>query len=151
MSDTPTVDPTSWIGQLTGTPAGALAGVSPQMFLQVLQDIVRALNAQTAALNTLLPLGTTILAASSVALPVGAAGTLHVSNTTGAPITITLPTSPTLNQSIAAIDIAGNAAVHTITFNTADASLIEGNATYDFVNNYQAATFVWNGVGWSVL
>lgn len=84
-------------------------------------------------------------------LPAGTTGTLFINNGSAAPITITLPVGVITGQNIDAKDIAGNANTYNITFNCSDGSLIDGAAISVFLIDYQAASFRWNGTGWSIL
>lgn len=97
------------------------------------------------------PSETTTVVAGSVALDEGVTGTVFVQNAAAAAITITLPPSPTLNQTVDGVDAAGNAATYTIHWEADSGALINGAATYDFTLDYQSASFRWNGTQWTVV
>ena len=71
-------------------------------------------------------------------------------DTTNGPITITLPTFPTLGTTISIVD-SGNASVNNITVSP-DGKFINGEpADITIAGNYGAATFVSDGINWTVL
>jgi hypothetical protein len=83
----------------------------------------------------------------SGALPVGSAGDVSIANITAAPITITLPPSPTLGQALKFKDTAGNAGTYTITLVPA-AGTIDGNTNYQLMSNYMSVELYWMGTQW---
>lgn len=71
-------------------------------------------------------------------------------DTTNSPVTITLPVFPTLGTTISIVD-GGNASVNNITVDP-DGKAINGElASITIAGNYGAATFVSDGVNWTVL
>lgn len=97
------------------------------------------------------PAETTTVVAGTIALDEGLTGTIFVENAAAAAITITLPPSPTLNQTLDCVDASGNAATYTIHWEGDSGALINGAATYDFSLDYQSASFRWNGTQWIVV
>lgn len=87
--------------------------------------------------------GTTALAANTT-------GAVFVQNGSAAPITITLPASPVMDQTITIVDVTGNAATYTITLVGAAGATINDHATYPLTMNYAAITVRWNGTKWVV-
>jgi uncharacterized repeat protein (TIGR01451 family) len=84
---------------------------------------------------------------SSTPLPVGSAGDVSISNVAAAPITITLPPSPTLGQTLKFKDTAGNAGTYTITLVSASGT-IDGNTNYQMMSNYMSVELYWMGTQW---
>jgi hypothetical protein len=82
-------------------------------------------------------------------LPPGAAGDINIRNSTGAPITITLPTNPAAGQTLRLKDLLGNASTFPITV-LASGSVIDGNPSFVMFQDYQAAELYWAGTGWGV-
>jgi hypothetical protein len=97
------------------------------------------------------PSETTTVVGGTVALSAGTTGTVFVDNAAGAAITITLPPTPILNQTVDGVDSAGNAATYTIHWVGDSGSLITGVATYDFTLDFQSASFRWSGTEWAVV
>jgi hypothetical protein len=83
----------------------------------------------------------------STVLPVGSAGDVSINNIAAAPITITLPASPTLGQALMFKDAAGNAGTYPITIVSAAGS-IDGNASYQLMSNYMSVELYWMGSQW---
>jgi hypothetical protein len=77
-------------------------------------------------------------------LPVGFSGDVNIRNGTGAALTVTLPTSPTLGQTLRFKDALGNAGAHTITI----AGPIDGFVNYSLYSNYMALELSWLGSQW---
>jgi hypothetical protein len=88
-----------------------------------------------------------ITVGSGGALPAGSAGDVSINNVAGVPITITLPPSPTLGQTLKFKDTAGNAGTHPITLVSA-AGTIDGNANYLMMSNYMSVEVYWMGTQW---
>lgn len=129
---------------LAGTPPATLGDAASAVWVhQVAEALYLSLLGGTQAQFTSVT--------ATTALPVGATGTLFINNGAAAAITITLPVGVVTGNNIDAKDIAGNANAYNITFNCSDGSLIDGAATFVFTLDYQAASFRWNGTGWSVL
>jgi hypothetical protein len=79
-------------------------------------------------------------------LPAGMHGDINIRNGTGAAISITLPPSPTLGQSLAIKDVLGNATSYPIAL----VGPIDGGAGFILFQNYQAVELYWSGSQWSV-
>jgi hypothetical protein len=122
-----------------------VSNTSPrQKEIDVLVDVVDSL-------NVVVPPGeppVTEIVSADTTLPVGFAGAVLVQNVTNAPITITLPSSPTLGQTITAADAAGNAGTNTIHWQGAGGTQINGIALYDFTLDFQSVIFQWAGSQW---
>lgn len=79
-------------------------------------------------------------------LPAGAAGYIYVNNNTLAPISITLPPTPGVGQTLTIKDIAGNASTYPITIiGGAD---IEGEPTLTMGYNYNWVEITFTGAEW---
>ena len=87
---------------------------------------------------------------ATTAMAVNTNGLVFVRNGTAAAITVTLPPSPVLGQTLNTTDDLGNAGTYTITFQGAAGALIGGDATFRFTADNQAAEFVWGGTQWAV-
>jgi hypothetical protein len=88
-----------------------------------------------------------IVVSGSGPLPAGSAGDVNINNVTGGPITITLPSSPTLGQVLRLKDVAGNAGTRSITLVPA-AGTIDGNTSYQLVYDFGALELYWMGTQW---
>jgi hypothetical protein len=84
-------------------------------------------------------------------LPLGFAGRIYVENGSSAPLTITLPVTPTEGQRIAPVDINGNAATYPITYAGAVGDNIYASPTFVSDVNYDDLIFEWVGDHWIVL
>lgn len=89
--------------------------------------------------------------AATTALAAGTTGSVNISNGAGAPITITLPPLPILDQTLNLKDVLGNAETFNITIQGAAGATIDGATTFTFSQNFQASAFKWTGAQWSVL
>lgn len=72
-------------------------------------------------------------------------------DTTGGPVTITLPASHTVGDWFTVKDAGGAAATNAITVDPADADTIDGAATYSIASNYEAITVISNGTNWFII
>jgi hypothetical protein len=89
----------------------------------------------------------TITVNGSVTLPTGKEITVNINNTTGGPITLTLP-SPTLpDQTYKFKDVAGNAGTYPITI-AATAAYIDNASSYLLLSNYMSIELYWTGALW---
>jgi hypothetical protein len=79
-------------------------------------------------------------------LPAGTHGDINIRNSTGAVMSITLPPTPTLGQSLMFKDVLGNASTHPIIIS----GPIDGGTTYTLFSDYQAAELYWSGSQWGV-
>lgn len=70
---------------------------------------------------------------------------VYVNNTSGAPINIYLPTTPSSRQEIWVKDIIGNASTYNITI----VGVIDYATNPVIGSNYGGALIKWNGSGWS--
>lgn len=95
-----------------------------------------------------LPASPVFSVSASFALPFGATGTVNINNQAGAPITITLPPNPVLDQSLKFKDVGGNASTYTITIVSPDSSTIDLNPNYNLVSDYMAIELYWMGTQW---
>lgn len=64
--------------------------------------------------------------------------------------TLVLPASPVLGQTHIVKDAAGTAGSANVSV-FASGSTVDGQASIDLVNNYEALGFIWNGDGWSII
>jgi hypothetical protein len=141
-----------------GTPGLAymvsfLATVAPTQRLKeidILVSINQPVNSSMIS-STTVPAQSVTVVSNTISLTAGTTGSVNVSNTAVAPIGITLPPTPVLDQTINAKDVGLNAATFPVTWLGAGGSLIDGQSTFVFNQNGQAATFKWTGSGWSVL
>lgn len=70
---------------------------------------------------------------------------------TGSPTTIQLPSSPVLGQEIVVKDGKGDAVTNNISVIALGGISIDGLPEISINRNYQSFTFVYDGVGWSIL
>jgi hypothetical protein len=84
---------------------------------------------------------------SSTVLPFGAAGDVSIANGTAAPVTVTLPPTPTMGQALKFKDTAGNAGTYPVTIVSA-AGTIDGNPNYLLMSNYMSVELYWMGTQW---
>lgn len=84
---------------------------------------------------------------STTTLTTGFNGFVSVGNTTSAPITVTMPSSPTTSQKITIKDIVGNASLYPITI-SGGAALIEGASTLVLTYNYSWVDLIYTGSKW---
>lgn len=84
-------------------------------------------------------------------LPYGFAGKVYVDNTSAAPLTVTLPPSPTLGDAIDIKDVPGNAMTYNITVISPDGSLIDDMASYLIAYGFGNIGVEWSGSRWSIL
>jgi hypothetical protein len=84
----------------------------------------------------------------SVTLPAAVEASVNINNTSAAPITVTLPASPTLDQVYKLKDVAGNAGTFVITVVGSGGSTIDGNPNYQLVSNYMSLELYWTGALW---
>lgn len=75
--------------------------------------------------------------------------TIYLVDTSGGSLTLTLP-NITLGMIIEVIDQTGDAATNPITIDTADAALINGQATWTMSTNREALRFVAGSSNWSL-
>jgi hypothetical protein len=92
-----------------------------------------------------------IIVNGSQTLPLGYSGRVYVENTSGAPITVTLPIAPTQLQRVAPVDISGNAGIYPITYAAAPGDNIHGFPTFVSDINYDDLIFEWVGNHWIAL
>lgn len=83
----------------------------------------------------------------STDLPFGFSGRVYVENTTSAPLTVTLPPSPSLGQSVLIKDILGNCATWPITV-VGGASTIEDQPTLVMSYNYNWVELSFTNTQW---
>lgn len=101
--------------------------------------------------STTVPAQSVTVVSATAALVAGTTGSVNVNNTSGAPITITLPPTPVLDQTINAKDVGRNAGTNAITWQGAAGALIDGAATFIWGVSGAADQFKWTGSGWSIL
>lgn len=87
----------------------------------------------------------------SYVLPLGFAGRIYIENSSGAPITLTLPPTPTEYQRVAPVDINGNAATYPVTVVGATGDLIYGGSSFVMDMNYDDLIFEYDGSHWIIL
>jgi hypothetical protein len=92
-----------------------------------------------------------IIVNSSQTLPMGYNGRVYVENTSGAPITVTLPIAPTQLQRVAPVDIYGNAGQYPITYAAAPGDGIYGQPNFISDIAYDDLIFEWVGNDWIIL
>jgi hypothetical protein len=92
-----------------------------------------------------------IIVNNSQTLPMGYSGRVYVQNTSGAPITVTLPITPTQLQRIAPVDITGNAGTYPITYAGAAGNLVYTGPSFTTDINFDDLIFEWTGAHWIVL
>jgi chitinase len=88
-----------------------------------------------------------IVVNTTTTLATGFTGFVRVENTTGIPITVTLPASPTPNQVVTLKDSAGNSSDDAITI-SGNGNSIDGVATLLLNYNYSFAELTYTGVQW---
>lgn len=93
---------------------------------------------------------TPITVNSSYSIPNGTNSYVMVNNTSGFPISITLPPNPVNGQIEVIKDVGGNASVYNITVNPFSGT-IDGLASFIMTSNYQSVTFYYNGSFWSII
>ena len=84
---------------------------------------------------------------STTTLTTGFRGFVRAENNTSAPITITLPASPTAGQTVTIKDMLGNAGNWAITV-AGNGQTIEGMATLVISFNYGWLDLIYTGVQW---
>jgi hypothetical protein len=142
-----------------GTPAlsyavsfTALAGLSRRRRLvDILMVIDKPLNPNMVGLSDTSPTVFPLYIHTSTILPLGFAGNIYVDNTSGGPITITLPLAPITGDRIMIKDITGNAMTYNTTVNTADGSLIDDTPTYVIAFDFGNLGIEWTGARWSIM
>jgi hypothetical protein len=92
-----------------------------------------------------------IIVNGSQTIPMGYNGRVYINNTSGAPITVTLPITPTQLQRVAPVDIGGNAATYPITYSGAPGDLIYTVASFVSDISYDDLIFEWTGAHWIIL
>lgn len=97
--------------------------------------------AATVAADPVMP-PTTLVVTTSTVLSDTFAGVVLVEQ--AAPVTVTLPPSPTVGQAVTVKDALGQAATYAITI----AGLIEGVSGMTISFNYGWASLTWAGAGW---
>ena len=73
-------------------------------------------------------------------------------DTTGGPVTVTLPASVSLasGKQLVIKDEGGSAGVNNITIATSNGALIDGSSSIKLVSNYGAINLYYNGSGWHI-
>jgi hypothetical protein len=100
--------------------------------------------------TSLLPgFGTPVTVTGSTTLPTAAVLSVNVNNTSGAPITITLPAATVNDQTYMIKDVAGNAATYGITIHPTTGT-IDGKPDFYMYENYQAIELYWAAGLWGV-
>jgi len=84
---------------------------------------------------------------STTALPAGTAGLIYISNASGVAMSVTLPPSPVLGQTLTIKDITGTATEHPITIIGGSAN-IEGQPTLVMNYNYNWVELTFTGAQW---
>lgn len=77
----------------------------------------------------------------------GFTGFVRVENTTSAPMTVTLPATPTAGQTLTVKDMSGNAGTYPITV-AGGAATIEGAASIVIRSNWGWVSLIHTGVQW---
>jgi hypothetical protein len=95
--------------------------------------------------------GQPIIVNGSTTIPMGYNGRVYVQNTSGAPIIVTLPITPTQLQRVAPVDITGNAGAFPITYQGAPGNTIYAASSFVSDINYDDLIFEWTGAHWIVL
>ena len=83
----------------------------------------------------------------TTALPAGTAGYVYVSNVTLMPMSVTLPPSPVLGQTLTIKDIAGNCGTYPITV-IGGSAMIEDQPTLVMNYNYNWVQITFTGAQW---
>lgn len=86
-----------------------------------------------------------IVVNSTTTLTTGFTGYVRVENTTSAPMTVTLPASPTAAQEITIKDSSGNAGTYAI---VVSAAAIEGGTSLTINTNWGWVDLVYTGTRW---
>ena len=90
-----------------------------------------------------------IIVTGNTNLPLDYNGQVYIQNTSGGPITITLPVAPTQLQRVAPVDILGNASLFPVTIAGAlPADKIYTSPTYVIDVDYDDLIFEWEGDHW---
>lgn len=113
---------------------------SGSYILQYLRDFMVSVAAGTATTSRTATGSTTMLASDSV---------IFMNQTAAA--TVTLVSSPVLNQMIYIKDISGNAVTNNITIDPPGSVTVDGNLTFLLNNNYASVTLIFNGTNWNIL
>jgi hypothetical protein len=90
---------------------------------------------------------TMIVVNNTTTLTTGFTGFVRVENNTSAPITITLPLTPTASQTITLKDMLGNAGTYPVTVN-GNGKTIEGMTTQILAFNFSWLDLIYTGVQW---
>ena len=128
----------------------ATAGVSlRRRLVDILMEIDIPLNPTMVALSDAPPPSFIypLVVTASTTLPYGFYGKIYVENSTGAPITITLPPSPTTGQNLVIKDTLGNAGTHAITV-MGNGYNIEGVPSLLMSRNYNWVQLDFTGAQW---
>jgi hypothetical protein len=91
--------------------------------------------------------GAPITVTGSTTLPAVAVASVNVNNTSGGPITITLPAAAANDQTYKIKDVAGNAGTRTITI-VPTSGTIDGWPNYQIMSDYMAVEVYWAGGMW---
>lgn len=102
------------------------------------------------AATSLLPgFGTPVSVTGSTTLPTAAVLSVNVNNTSGAPITITLPTASVNDQTYMIKDVAGNFSTYPVTI-LPTTGTIDGRPDFYMFQDWQAVEVYWAAGMWAV-
>jgi hypothetical protein len=93
------------------------------------------------------PPSSPITVTGSTTLPAVTTASVNVNNTSGAPITITLPAATINDQTYKIKDVAGNAGTRTITI-VPTSGTIDSWPNYQIMSDYMAVEVYWAGGMW---
>jgi hypothetical protein len=83
----------------------------------------------------------------STTLPAAMTASVNVNNTSGGPITITLPAAAATDQTYKIKDVAGNAGTRTITI-VPTTGTIDSWPNYQIMSDYMSVEVYWAGGMW---
>jgi len=87
----------------------------------------------------------------SYALPMGFVGRIYIENSSGAPISLTLPPTPKEFDRVAPVDINGNAATYPVTVVPSTGDLIYTQPNFVMDVNFDDLIFEYDGQHWIIL
>jgi hypothetical protein len=132
----------------------ATAGLSRRRRLvDILMTIDQPINPDMVAVGGPVPVYYyPLIVHTSTIFPADFKGRVYVDNTTGGPITMTLPLSPTAGDEVCFLDIAGNFDEFPVTFIGAPGSTTfeDGGTSITAKSQHEDICFEWTGAYWNI-
>jgi|SRR5215469_4030728 len=89
-----------------------------------------------------------VTGSGTIVLPTTQNYFVFVNNTSGAPVTITIPAGGLFGQQLIIKDSGGNAGTFNITIDVTSPVTIDGNPNYLLMSNFASVSLVWLGSIW---